>query len=91
MAKRIHAVVIGLVQAVSFRLFTSMEANTLGLKGFVRNLEDGSVEVVAEGEEETLKKLLELVSQGPSAAKVDDVKVEWAEAKGEFNDFLIRH
>jgi len=91
MAKRIRAVVSGLVQAVSFRLFTSMEANSLGLKGFVRNQDNGSVEVVAEGEEETLKKMLELISQGPSAAEVDDVKVEWQDAKGEFDDFSIRY
>ncbi|MFH1586326.1 MAG: acylphosphatase [Candidatus Diapherotrites archaeon] len=91
MAKRLHAIVSGRVQAVSFRIFTSMKAKPLGLKGFVRNLENGTVEVVAEGDEKSLKHLLEMISHGPSKAEVKDVKIEWDEFKGEFSDFSIRH
>ncbi len=91
MAKRIHAIVTGRVHAVSFRLFTCAKAKALGLKGMVRNLDNGSVEVIAEGEEETLKQLLNEVSNGPGKAEVKGVNAEWGESTGEFSDFSISH
>lgn len=88
--KRLHAIVLGLVQGVGFRYFTLWEAARLGVTGYVRNLPDGSVEVVAEGTKEQLEKLLERLQQGPPAAKVRKVITKWSEAKGEFDRFGVR-
>lgn len=87
--KRIHAYVSGIVQGVGFRYFVYRYAKMLGLKGFVRNLPDGRVEVVAEGEEENLRRLVSLLWQGPVGAYVKNVEVEWSEAKNEYSDFEI--
>ena len=87
MNSRIHIFVYGDVHGVFFRANTTNTAKQLGVTGFVRNRSDGSVEVVAEGEKEKLEKLLEYCRHGPSAARVDNVKFEWEEYKGEFSDF----
>ena len=88
---RIHARVYGLVQGVFFRATTREVASRLGLKGFVRNLPDGSVEVVAEGEREKLEELIKFLKRGPPAARVERVDVEWEDFKNEFKDFEIRY
>jgi len=87
---RIHVRVYGRVQGVFFRAFTKSVAEDLGLKGWVRNVEDGSVEIVAEGNEEDLRKFLEEVRRGPPAAIVEKVDVEWEDYTGEFMGFAIR-
>ncbi|RLG70729.1 MAG: acylphosphatase [Candidatus Iainarchaeum archaeon] len=89
--KRVRIIVSGLVQGVFFRAHTEEWATQLGLKGFVRNLPNGDVEIIAEGEEGKLKELLERVKVGPPAAVVKDVKIEWQKAKNEFKDFRIRY
>ncbi|HLD07571.1 MAG TPA: acylphosphatase [Candidatus Peribacterales bacterium] len=73
--KAIHLIITGQVQAVGFRAFVKHQAMLLGLTGWVKNCEDGTVEVFAEGEEEKLEKLQELCSVGPDEAEVDDVEV----------------
>jgi acylphosphatase len=65
-------------------------AKTLELTGWVRNRFNGSVEMVAEGDEEKLKILLESVGLGPTSAQVSQVDHTWSEAAGEFKDFKIR-
>ncbi len=90
MKKRIHAFVSGKVQGVFFRANTKKEANHLKLTGWVRNLEDGRVEFVAEGEENNLARLIKWAKEGPSWAKVDDLRIEWKEYEGEFNSFKIK-
>jgi acylphosphatase len=65
----------GKVQGVSFRFYTQEQANRLKLRGFVRNLDDGRVEIVAAGEREDLENLLEWAKKGPPAARVKDVIV----------------
>ena len=80
----------GLVQGVNFRYFVLRRANDLGLTGFVRNLRDDSVEVVAEGDKEELRKLLEQLKVGPRSAHVRQVDVEWADYSGSYTDFDIR-
>lgn len=89
MLKRLEAKIYGRVQMVLFRDFTRRNAVRLGLTGFVRNETDGTVWVVAEGKREDLEKLLKKVHQGPLFASVSDVEIEWKEATGDFNDFLI--
>lgn len=91
MAKaRLRAIVKGIVQGVGYRFFVEDRAYELGLTGYVRNLPEGTVEVVAEGEEEALKLLLDFLRIGPRAARVIKVEVEWGEATEEFRDFGIR-
>ncbi|RLE99685.1 MAG: acylphosphatase [Thermoprotei archaeon] len=87
--KRIHAYVKGIVQGVGFRYFVYRHAKTLDLTGYVRNLPDGRVEVVAEGSEESLRELVSLLWEGPVGSYVENVELEWSEAKNEFKDFKI--
>ncbi|MBW2974482.1 acylphosphatase [Candidatus Woesearchaeota archaeon] len=88
--KRVHLIISGRVQGVFFRHTTNITANRLGLKGFVRNLPDGNVEVVAEGSEERLKELVEFCRHGPEGAQVDNVETEYQEPKKGFETFSIR-
>ncbi|HEW63946.1 acylphosphatase [Fervidicoccus fontis] len=86
---RVHIKVYGIVQGVFFRSFTRKVAKELNVKGWVRNCIDGSVEIVAEGEEDALFKLINEVKKGPPAAVVENVDVSWEEYRGEFDDFVI--
>ncbi len=90
MEKRVHLYVSGRVQGVFFRAHTRDLARRLGLTGFVRNLPDGRVEIVAEGEEEKLQKLIAFARQGPPLAHVTGVEEQWEPARGEFSDFSVR-
>ena len=81
----------GLVQGVAFRAFTEREARRLGLMGFCRNLGDGRVEVVLEGEKEAIESLVHRLHVGPSRAEVQEVQVHWGEAAGNMNSFEIRY
>jgi len=87
--RRLHIRISGDVQGVFFRAGAQSEALRLGLRGFVRNLPDGSVEVVAEGEEGALKRMLAWCMRGPKGASVSDVESEMLEASGEFSGFRI--
>jgi acylphosphatase len=89
MRRRAHLFISGKVQGVYFRANTKREALKLGLKGFVRNLPDGRVEALFEGEEEALQKMIAWCHRGPSGARVEKVEVEWDDYRGEFEDFII--
>jgi acylphosphatase len=80
---RLEAFVSGEVQMVGFRMFVQRHARQLGLRGFVRNLPDGRVEVGAEGDRAALERLLDLLHRGPPAAVVQRVECQWAEPRGE--------
>lgn len=86
----LHAIVRGSVQGVGFRDFVYTRANFLGVRGYVRNLDDlRSVEVVAEGEREQLEQLIEYLHQGPRGSRVEEVDVRWGEASGRFTRFGV--
>ncbi len=87
--KRIHIIVRGRVQGVFFRASAQREARRLGLTGWVKNRPDGSVEIVAEGDEDQVKDLLTWSQHGPSTARVDRVEPRWRSYTGEFSDFRI--
>lgn len=89
--KRLHLIVSGCVQGVCFRAHTRDTAQNLNLTGWTKNLPDGTVEILAEGEEKNLKKLLNWSQQGPPAANVTEVKSSWATPTGEFSEFIITH
>jgi len=88
--KRLEVRVSGVVQGVGFRWFVHHHARELGLSGWVSNLPDGSVEVVAEGPGEELERLLVLIEQGPRSALVADREVRWAEPEGLAGSFDIK-
>lgn len=89
MEARAHIFVLGRVQGVFFRDHTQRWASSLHLKGWVRNLIDGRVEVLAEGDKEGIKNLISKLEEGPPFARVERVEVSWEEYKGEFDDFRI--
>lgn len=89
--KRVHIWVSGLVQGVFFRAHTQQYARSLGLTGWVRNLHDGRVEILAEGLPDALDRLIEWCHHGPSMARVDSADVHWEKAAGTFDDFSVRY
>jgi acylphosphatase len=86
---RLHATIRGNVQGVGFRYFTRQTAQDLSLTGWVRNLRDGRVEVVAEGAHDALNQLLLRLRKGPISAEVKDIDYEFEDAQGEFDSFRV--
>lgn len=89
MFSRIHISVSGNVQGVFFRAGAKAKADRLGVLGMARNLPDGTVEVVAEGERPKLEEMLDWCFHGPAEAKVTDIEFGWEEPKREFSGFTI--
>jgi len=85
----LRATVRGRVQGVFFRAFVEGWAGQLRLTGYVRNRPGGVVEVWAEGEKPQLEKLVGYLKTGPPAARVNEVKIDWAEYTGKFSDFRV--
>jgi acylphosphatase len=88
--ERLSAQITGRVQGVGFRNFTQMRARQLGVSGWVRNEDDGSVRVEAEGPRGALEDLLDAVREGPRTARVDGVDADWSDATDEFEVFRVR-
>ncbi len=86
----LHLLISGRVQGVGFRFGAAKVARDLGLRGWVRNLPDGRVEIMAEGERAKLQALRDWTAQGPPLAKVTEVREEWLEFKGKFSRFEVR-
>jgi acylphosphatase len=91
MKARAHVFVSGRVQGVLFRSETKHEAESLDVKGWVRNLSDGRVEAVFEGDEEAVKVMIEFCRRGPLGATVADVALKWENYTGKFDDFNIKY
>ena len=89
--REIFCRVTGRVQMVMFRDFASRHARSLSVTGWVRNESDGSVSLLAQGEEEALRRLLESLRKGPLLAHVREVSTLWREPAETFNDFRIRY
>jgi len=89
--KRVHVYISGRVQGVFFRAYTKKEADRLGLKGWVRNLPDGRVEAVFEGDEEAVEAMIRWCHVGSPHAKVTGVEVQEEPYSGEFTEFRIRY
>jgi acylphosphatase len=89
--ERLTAIVHGDVQGVGFRYFVQHRAIRLGLRGYVRNRADGTVEVVAEGPRARLDELLQSLRRGPGGAYVSDVETTWTPAQDQFQGFRIVH
>ncbi len=84
---RVRAFASGRVQGVAYRFFAVKYANALGVTGWVRNLSDGRVEVLAEGRGEAVEGFLDRLREGPRLARVDGLDVRRENATGEFSDF----
>ena len=90
MNKQVHLIISGVVQGVFFRARASSAARSLKLSGYVRNLSNGDVEVVAEGGEAALQKMIDWCRRGPAGARVDQVEIKWEEPTNQFDHFQIR-
>jgi len=88
---RVHIVVSGRVQGVFYRSETQEKAKDLGVFGWVKNLSEGRVEAVFEGERDKVEQMVEWAKKGPSGAIVNDLNVVWEEYQGEFSNFEIRY
>ena len=88
---RAHVFVSGRVQGVSFRWYTQRKAQELGLTGWVRNLWDGRVEVIFEGEEKAVRDAVAWCHSGPPSASVDDLEIKYETPSGEFNGFRVTY
>lgn len=86
---RAHLHIRGDVQGVGFRHFVTRVAGRAGVVGWVRNIEDGRVEAVAEGPEAAVKQWVEVCRKGPPLAKVEGCEVEWEAPEGKFKDFVV--
>jgi len=91
MIKQVSLKIYGRVQMVLFRDSTRRKAKKLNLVGWVMNQKDGTVQVVAEGEEENLKQLIKWCYNGPMLAKIDKIDISWQEPIGQFNKFEIKY
>ena len=84
---RAHVFVSGRVQGVFFRQSTQLQAQSLGVKGWARNLSDGKVEAVFEGDKSAVQKVVDYCRHGPLAAKVENIEINYEKYMGEFSGF----
>ena len=91
MKTNVHVIIFGRVQGVWFRSSTKQKAEQLGVNGWVRNTKDGRVEAIFEGEENSVKSLLEWCHNGPPLAKIEKVEVNNQSPTNGFYDFSIRY
>lgn len=87
--KRIHVKISGLVQGVYFRVYTRDAASNLGVKGWVKNLRDGGVEAVFEGDDKAVAQMLQWCWKGSPFSRVEHVEVIDEPYRGEYHDFII--
>ena len=88
---RARLLISGRVQGVFYRAFVQETARALGLGGWARNLPDGRVEALFEGERVDIVEALRLCYQGPPACSVSDIEIEWEKFQGEFASFRITY
>jgi len=89
MKKGVHLVVSGMVQGVGFRYYVHRCARQHRLRGWVKNMADGSVEILAEGYEDELKEFIADIKKGARFSRVDEVKVDWRGFSNKFRGFAI--
>jgi acylphosphatase len=89
--KRVHVFYSGRVQGVGFRMTAEETARELGVVGWVKNLRDGRVELIAEADEAVLERFLGAIRSGSMKNFIHDVELSWGSASETFNDFEIRY
>ncbi len=85
----LQIIIKGNVQGVNFRYFTLKQAQELNIVGWVRNKPNGNVEALAQGNKINLERFIEILQQGPSFSRVDDVTLNWEHPKKDYSDFTI--
>lgn len=88
--KQVRVFISGFVQGVGYRRFIKYHAKKLGVMGYAKNLPDDRVEVVLQGDEEVLKKMIHICNKGPFLSEVKNVILEWEESLENFTGFEIR-
>ncbi len=88
---RVYLLISGKVQGVYFRQNLKQISKRYNINGWVKNLENGKVEAILEGDEKHIKEVIEWCHVGPSGARVDNVEIKFEEYKGEFNSFTIKY
>lgn len=91
MNKAVNIIVHGLVQGVFYRAFTKELSDKLGIKGWVRNLPNGCVEVEAHGCHDVIEQLINILKIGPKAARVDELEIHECEFNSDYNKFDIKY
>ena len=91
MQKEVYAKIHGNVQGVSFRQFARNKALELSVTGYVKNMPDGSVDIIGQGEEEKVKAFVEAISAGPEEAEVESLELVWGKPSSDFATFTIEH
>ena len=89
--RRVHVFISGRVQGVFFRAYTRDAALRAGVSGWVRNMRDGRVEAIFEGDGENVRKMIEWCNEGSPMGRVDNVEVREEVYTGEFASFMITH
>lgn len=87
--KQCHLFISGFVQGVGFRHLIRSKANELGLRGWVKNVPDGSVEVLLQGDKSSIDEMIRLCRKGPFLSEVEEVKVEWKKLGTIYKSFEI--
>lgn len=90
MKKSVRLYITGVVQGIFFRIFIKENAERNNVKGFVRNLEDGRVEIFLEGETDNVNKMIELCEKGPKHAQIKNVEMKPERFQG-FRNFKVLH
>lgn len=89
MKKAVKIIINGTVQGVFFRNFVKEQADKLGLKGFVRNLDNGDVEIIAEGDGAAVEQMIDICKKGPKFAQIRNVTMEERKYSGEYTEFKV--
>ncbi len=89
--RTLHIIVKGIVQGVSFRYFAAYNARQFGIHGYVKNLYNGEVEIIAQSETQNLQPFLEKIKLGPPTARIDDIKIEEDPEQTEYDSFEITY
>jgi acylphosphatase len=87
--KQLHLIISGRVQGVGYRYSAQIKAHELVLKGWVKNLPNGNVEVLAQGDETSLHELLQWAHKGPALARVNHIEIKWSDSQDLFESFAI--
>lgn len=88
---QMRCVIVGKVQGVQYRVYAQDSAVALELVGYVRNLPDGTVEVLAQGMPDILKEFVEYLYEGSLSSEVESLSVEWQTVKKTFTEFSVLH
>jgi len=91
MQKKVLALIKGYVQGVGFRSWAYRKANMLGLSGYIRNLPNGDVEVLASGDKLKVDEFVEMLQAGPPGAEVEEVKIQELSGEAIIDGFHIRY